>query len=270
MKKLLALVALPLCLAAFAPASSGAPKNGKHKTAVVAHRGFWNCEQAGKAKNSIASLIQAQENGFWGSEFDLNMTSDGQLLVYHDSVIDGKSIEKNPASTFDYYRLANGEKIPTLDEYLDQGAKSRTMLVLELKKHSCKEVEDKAVELVLQKLRDHKLLKKNRVMFISFSINICKEFARLAPGFTVQYLDDDLTPDQILAEGVKGIDSHHAPLRKNGFERLHQARKNGMSVNVWTVNKEADMRPLIEAGVDQITTDNPLLLRDLLGDRELK
>ena len=270
MKKIMTLVALTLCLATLAPAVSGASKNEKHKTAIVAHRGFWNCEQAGKAKNSIAALVQAQENGFWGSEFDVNMTSDAQLLVFHDSVIDGKSIEKNPASTFDYYRLVNGEKIPTLDQYLEQGAKSRTMLVLELKKHSCKEVEDKAVELVIQKLREHNLFKKNRVMFISFSINICREFARLAPGFTVQYLDDDLTPDQVLEQGVNGIDSHHNALTKKNFERLHQARKNAMSVNVWTVNKEEDMKPLIEAGVDQITTDQPLLLRELLSGKELK
>ena len=43
-----------------------------------------------------------------------------------------------------------------------------------------------------------------------------------------------------------------------------------MSVNVWTVNKEEDMKPLIEAGVDQITTDKPLLLRELLAEKELK
>ena len=24
--------------------------------AIVAHRGFWNCDQAGKAKNSLAAL----------------------------------------------------------------------------------------------------------------------------------------------------------------------------------------------------------------------
>lgn len=44
--------------------------------AIVAHRGFWNCDEAGMAKNSIASLAMAQKNGFWGSEFDVNMTAD--------------------------------------------------------------------------------------------------------------------------------------------------------------------------------------------------
>ena len=74
---------------------------------IVAHRGFWNCEQAGYAKNSLAALKCAQEAGFWGSEFDVNMTSDGVLLVYHDSYIEDKKIENNPYEAFKYYRLKN-------------------------------------------------------------------------------------------------------------------------------------------------------------------
>ena len=262
MKRFTAFLMMIAAFAAFQPASLSAG-NGK-KVSVVAHRGFWNCDEAGYAKNSIASLVQAQKHGFWGSEFDVNMTADEQLLVFHDSNVEGKSIEKNSASAFDYYRLKNGEKIPTLDEYLTQGAKSKTMLVLELKKHSCKEVEDRAVELVIQKLREHKLLKKNRVMFISFSMNICKEFARLAPGFTVQYLDTDYTAEQVHAEGVNGIDTNYREMLKD-TSRYDQARSHSMSVNVWTVNKTEAMEKLVNLGVDQITTDNPLDLRALLG-----
>ena len=85
-------------------------------TRIGAHRGFWNCDETLHTGNSIASLKAAQDNGFWGSEFDVNMTLDEQLLVFHDSSIEGRRIEQNPASAFDYYRLKNGEKIPTLDE----------------------------------------------------------------------------------------------------------------------------------------------------------
>jgi glycerophosphoryl diester phosphodiesterase len=72
----------------------------KKAAGIVAHRGFWNCEEAGYAKNSIAALRCAQEAGFWGSEFDVNMTSDGVLIVYHDSSIQGKKIENYPYSEF--------------------------------------------------------------------------------------------------------------------------------------------------------------------------
>ena len=55
--------------------------DAQNKSGIVAHRGFWNCEEAGYAKNSVAALRCAQEAGFWGSEFDVNMTSDGVLIV---------------------------------------------------------------------------------------------------------------------------------------------------------------------------------------------
>lgn len=267
MKKIAAILLIAAAAAVAVPASlsAGNKKNDK-QVAVVAHRGFWNCEESGYAKNSLASLIQAQNNGFWGSEFDVNMTLDEKLLVFHDSSIEGRRIEQNPASAFDYYRLKNGEKIPTLDEYLTQGAKSKTMLVLELKKHSTKEIEDRAVALVIEKLRSHKLLKKNRVMFISFSMNICKEFARLAPGFTVQYLNTDYTSEQVYSEGVNGIDINYKDLMKDP-SRVEQAKAKGMSVNSWTVNKTDAMEAMVDLGVDFITTDHPLEARKVIADK---
>ena len=107
----------------------------EREVAIVAHRGFWNCGEAG-AKNSIASIEQAQKNDFWGTEFDVNMTKDGMLLVFHDRKINGRYIEKTRAEDLEYYRLSNGESIPTIDEYLEQALKSpETMLVYELKSH---------------------------------------------------------------------------------------------------------------------------------------
>ena len=35
----------------------------EHPIAVVAHRGFWNCEEAGFARNSIAALKCARDFG---------------------------------------------------------------------------------------------------------------------------------------------------------------------------------------------------------------
>ena len=238
--------------------------------AIVAHRGFWNCDEAGKAKNSVAGLEQAQKNDFWASEFDVNMTKDGELLVFHDGNVEGVSIEKHPASTFAYYRLKNGEPIPTLDQYLEQAKKApETMLVFELKKHLKKSSESKAVKLSIKKLQEHGLFSPDRVMFISFSKHICKEFARLAPGFTVQYLEKDADPDELVKYGINGIDIRHNVLRnnKNMFDR---ARANGMSINTWTVNKEEDIRKMIELGVDQITSDYPLLVRQLLQEMGVK
>ena len=103
-----------------------------------------------------------------------NTWTEGSMIVYHDGKIDGKSIEKHPYAEFADFTIANGEKIPTIDEYLEQGKKyPETMLVYEMKPHSCDEVEDRFVEHTIAKLKEHELLDPERVMFISFSYHIC-------------------------------------------------------------------------------------------------
>lgn len=231
---------------------------------IVAHRGFWNCEEAGYAKNSVAALRCAQEQGFWGSEFDVNMTSDGVLIVYHDSDVNGKKIEKHPYSEFADFRIANGEVIPTIDMYLEQGKKyPETMLVYELKPHSCDEVEDRFIELTIEKLKEHDLLDPERVMFISFSLHICEVLAEKLPEFTVQFLGSSKKPNKLARLGINGVDFHHDvfTIHKGWYK---QARRNNMSVNAWTVNKEKDMEKMIQMGVDMLTTDNPLEARGLM------
>ena len=247
-----------------------AQKNKFTGTGIVAHRGFWNCEEAGFARNSIASLRCAQEAGVWGSEFDVNMTADSVLLVFHDSKIDGKRIEKHSHDTFKYFRLENGESIPTLDEYLIQAKKHpETVLVYELKKHSCSEVEEVFVQLSIQKLKDHELLDPSKVIFISFSKYMCERLAELLPEFTVQYLNGDLKPKNVKKAGINGIDYHHGILRIQK-KWVAKARRLGMSTNSWTVNKEGDMRAILGMKIDMLTTDNPLEARELMKEMEIK
>ena len=232
---------------------------------IVAHRGFWNCEEAGYAKNSIAALRCAQEAGFWGSEFDVNMTADEILIVYHDSDVEGRKIEKHPYSEFKDFKIKNGETIPTLDEYLEQGKKyPETMLVYELKPHSSKEVESRFVELSIAKLQEHGLLSPDRVMFISFSIHMCELLAKQLPEFTVQFLGSSQSPDELAAKGVNGVDYNHAVyfIHKKWYK---QARKHKMSINAWTVNNRVDIKRMLKLGVDYITTDEPLLVREMIN-----
>lgn len=237
---------------------------------IVAHRGYWNCEEGGYSHNSIAALRAAGENGFWGSEFDVNMTADGCLLVFHDSKIDGKRISDYAAEEFAGHRLSNGESIPTLDEFLSVAAEyPNTMLVLELKKHPTAEMEKSAADKCIAALKRHGLYSPERVMFISFSEYACRYFAENAYGFTVQYLADDRSVEQLAAGGINGIDLQYKRLL--GDEKwMKDARDCGFSVNVWTVNNDNDIHSVIEAGVDFITTDNPQRVRKILGDNELR
>ena len=238
----------------------------RKEVGIVAHRGFWNCEAAGYAENSVAALRCAQEAGLWGSEFDVNMTLDGVLLIYHDSSVNGKKIEKHPYSDFKDFKLANGENIPTIDEYLEQGKKyPETMLVYEIKPHSSDEVEDKVVELSIATLKEHGLLDPQRVMFISFSLHMCEVLAKELPEFSVQFLGSSKSPDELAKRGINGVDYNHAVygIHKKWYRK---ARSHKMSVNAWTVNKEKDMKTMYQLGVDQITTNFPLVARRVLEE----
>lgn len=235
---------------------------------IVAHRGYWNCEEGGMSHNSLASLKAACEHGFWGSEFDVNLTADNQLLVYHDSEIDGKKICEHNRADFDSVRLPNGEAIPTLDEYLDVAVTyPKTKLVLELKPHEDEMQQQTAVEGIVASLKAHGLFTPERVMFISFSLNQCRLLAEAAPKFTVQYLDTDKDFETMKTSGVNGIDMHYKKFLADPNWN-EGARANGFSVNVWTVNKEEQIRKCIEARVDQITTNEPELLRTILAETE--
>lgn len=57
------------------------------QTQVIAHRGFWKTE--GSAQNSITGLQKAAEAGVYGSEFDVQLTADGVVVVNHDDVVEG-------------------------------------------------------------------------------------------------------------------------------------------------------------------------------------
>ena len=88
----------------------------KDNTKVIAHRGYWKTE--GSAQNSIRSLERASEIGAYGSEFDVHLTADNVLVIFHDNDIQGKHIQSCTYDELKDLQLSNGEKLPTLEQYL--------------------------------------------------------------------------------------------------------------------------------------------------------
>lgn len=269
MKKRIILLALA--------ALSVLPLNAKDKrqVAIVAHRGYWACEAGGKSHNSIAALKAAQDLDFWGSEFDVNMTKDGVLMVFHDDSVNGMKFSEHNASDYDGITLLNGEKIPTLDEYLTQFENNKKCrLVFELKWHSGLANQIHAVNKSIELLKAHGLYNPKQVIFISFDLQECLLFAQKCPGFIVQYLgsEADRNPDVLATLGINGIDTNFWKFYSDPTWYT-KARNHNMSVNAWTVDDKEHMRTMIELGVDYITTNYPELCRELLqemGIEELK
>ncbi|WP_308501996.1 glycerophosphodiester phosphodiesterase family protein [uncultured Alistipes sp.] len=229
---------------------------------VIAHRGYWTAP--GSAQNSLASFTKADSVGVYGSEIDVWLTSDNHLIVNHDRIFKGTSIdmERDKASLITAIVLSNGENIPTLDAYLKLvTAKPRTRLILEMKSLTDLNREDLAAEKIVQALRKHDLL--DRTDIIAFSINACLAFKKLLPETKIYYLNGDLPPRSIQKLGLAGIDYSAKVLRRHP-EWIEQAHKLGLEVNVWTVDSEEDMQYFIDQNVDYITTNYPEQLQALL------
>lgn len=233
------------------------------QTQVIAHRGFWKTE--GSAQNSIAALIKADSIGCYGSEFDVWLTKDEELIVNHDPTVYGRFIQLSSARRITRARLENKERIPTLEQYLLAGKELKTKLILELKPLSTPERETLAVEKIMAMVKSMQLEK--RMEYISFSLHATKEFIRLAPqGTPVYYLNGDLSPQQLKEIGCAGPDYHLSVFRKNP-QWITQCNQLGLKTNVWTVNKANDMRWLIKQNIDFITTNEPLVLHEVLKER---
>lgn len=244
------------------------------RIAIVAHRGFWNCDAGGHSQNSIASLKAAQDNGLWGSECDLQLTSDGVVIVNHNNDIDGVMICDHTWDELKGYLLPNGERRPTVDEYLDQTAKCRTTrLIIEFKKQGTPELEDELVDKTIAAMKAHKLYSPKRIAFISFSKHICEKIAAEHPAFVNQFLTSskksDQDPVQYAEKKINGIDYQYNLFFMHP-EWIATARRMGMSVNAWTVDGKEDIIATITLGVNQITTNEPLLVRQILGPAEYK
>lgn len=252
MKKKVMLMAVAL-LAGTAALQAAQPK-------VIAHRGYWNTE--GAAQNSIRSLVKADSIGCYASEFDVWMTPDSVMIVNHDPTINGVVIQNTPAGEVRLQKLANGEVVPTLDEYLETASKLNTRLVLELKTHDSRAREKAAVKKSVDMIKKYGL--ENKTDYIVFSKDAFKEFIKVAPkGSKVYFLNGDYTPGQIKFSKGAGIDYSLKVMKKHP-EWIKDCHDRGLEVNVWTVNEPEDMKWCIEQGVDYITTNEPERLQQML------
>lgn len=121
----------------------------------IAHRGLFDNKTI--PENSLPAFQKAVDNGF-GIEFDVQMTADGQLVVFHDDDMERMTglkgdIRKTDFATVSQLTLLDTDiKIPTFDQFLNL-VDGKVPLVIEIKTHdNIGGVEQK----VLDRLRQYK------------------------------------------------------------------------------------------------------------------
>lgn len=246
MKKLFCILALSVYTTASILAGSG----------VIAHRGYWKAK--GAAQNSRAALSKALDLNIYGAEIDVWMTADGKLMVNHDAEYQGVKLQAAKYNDCKKLLLPNGERMPQLKDMLKMMKKtdSKTKLIIEVKTHQTLEANRSAAQAAVKAVKRYGV--EHRVEYIAFSFDVCKELVKADKMAQVAYLSGDKTPAELHRHGISGIDYNLAVLRKHPHW-IEEAHRLGMTVNVWTVNKRADIEEMNKAGVDYITTDEPEL-----------
>ncbi|CAD7799352.1 hypothetical protein CHRY9390_00474 [Chryseobacterium aquaeductus] len=229
------------------------------QTKIIAHRGYWKTNPT-TTENSVKALENAQNLKIYGAEFDVRMTKDGILVINHDEHHAKMEVSETDFKELKKVKLSNGEKFPTLKDYLKQGKKDKMLqLIVEIKPAKTKELEDELVIKTIKTIKEMKL--ESQSEFISFSLNICKEIKKAEPKFKVQYLNGELSPQQIKAEGLDGIDYHYSVFEKNPTW-ITEANGLGLITNSWTVNDIEIYKKLKNQGIGFVTTNVPDVLKE--------
>ncbi len=242
------------------------PKIDDVNIKVIAHRGHHK-ESSSESENSLGALKSAQKLGIYGAEFDVWVTKDDKVVLYHDSKLgSGQKIEECTYDQIKDYKLDNGEVLPTFEAYLEQGKLNPEMkLVCEIKTHSNATNNKRAVEAVAAAVKAKKM--ESQVDYIAFDYEICKQLVAAFPSAKVMFLSSDTNtpPSKVAADKISAIDYSYGVLSEK-LEWVNEAHELGLEVNAWTVNSDPDIRGCIWMGVDYITTDYPAKVKELLDN----
>ena len=228
---------------------------------IVAHRGY----SAVAPENTIASSNAAR--GFAHMvEFDVRPTSDGELILMHDTTVDRTTDGSGTPTSMTFAQIRaldagswfstefTGELVPLMTE---------TILAILPDMTPCIERKDGTAQQyydILQALRI-----KYDVVIIAFDWNFLADLNALDPRLKLGALGsgtlDSTTIATIKAKGVDFIDWSHSGITATEVNLVHT---EDMELYVWTVNDSTRMQELIDLEVDGITTDNPALLQELL------
>jgi len=232
---------------------------------ITAHRG-----SAFKApENTMSAVEQAIEDGADYIEIDIRMTADGVPVLWHDTdmrrvfgledtisdITLEEARERDAGSWFD--PAFSNERIATLEQVI-AATRDRARLYVDIKPDPDTPGLTREVVALLQRMNA-----VEGTVIAAAEWHVLAEARRLEPALRTT----------LLAQFIVG------PLWDQGFDILGlrqnrvnpatvaQTHRAGNELHVWTVNNPHAMSRFIDMGVDNIITDRPAVLAELLKKR---
>lgn len=248
--------------------------------ANIAHRGSGvNRAAQTLPENSLAGFQAAMRDGADGIELDIELTSDGRLLVLHDDTLDRTTTCRGCLSSYTYAQArtcrltnfageASNEPPPTLEEVFAV-LPSDALVNVELKVYSgaCATPSTEAAILARSSVAEIKRLGvEERTFFSSFSEEAAATVKRVDPTLYSAQLLSGVLSNSLARAVANQLDAIH-PLLLVSRPTVMAIQEAGLQVNVWTVSLPADMQTNLNKGVNAIITDEPALLHQVLQSR---
>lgn len=244
---------------------------------IIAHRGF----SARAPENTLAAFNLGWENKTDACELDIYLTADDQVVVIHDKDTKrtaGTSMLVAQSKAADVLALGAGawkgeqwagEKIPSLEQALATLPVGKQRFFIEIK---CGAEVVPALQRILEPMK----ARASQLAIIAFGRAAAAESKKAMPWIQVYRLaggkpkDKNKKPvslEQVIAETkedkLDGVDlGADFPWTE---AMVKQIRDAGLGLYVWTVNKPADVQRFAKLGVDGITTDDPVMVRETLA-----
>ena len=220
-------------------------------TWVIAHRGASSEEK----ENTLPAFERAIELGADFVEFDIQASSDGGLVVFHDLRLDRLTEARGPLGARPLRELTE-LGIPTLAEVLELTS-GRIGVMAEVKSPWLYRRHDIVARTV-------RLLRRADAV-VSFSRRAILETRRLRPALrTVQHVGYGTSIRSASGYAwAAGFDDARVTARG-----VAKARELGLRALVYTVNEPARLLELQALGADGVFTDRPGLAREALARRQ--
>ncbi len=234
-----------------------------NKVRITAHRGVTK-----KAvENSLASVAAAIEDRVDDVEIDIQITKDGQVVLFHDSNLRRLTGDRRVLEDCTYAELqalqlksktsaasSTPERIPLLHDVLLFG-KNKVRFNIEFKSSKAREVElVKAAVRLVQELE-----MTDQVFFASLKLSPLQEVKRLDPQLKTCYILPFVRGDFFELEE---IDFYSIEASNITADLVQQVHSKGKELLVWTVNDEESMNKVLKSGAKNIITDDTLLARE--------